>query len=61
MSLLSLFMSKKDKSKLSQEDISHLAKIFDWLLKADFEQDPHLYKKSPMHEKGSDDSIEISK
>ena len=39
-------------SDLTKEDIAHLAKVFDWLLKADMEQNSDLYKKVPMHEKG---------
>lgn len=37
-------MNKKD-TKLSDEDISELAKVFSLLLKWDMEQNPHLYKK----------------
>lgn len=38
-------MKNKKQRKLTEEEIKELVPIFEWLFKADREQNPHLYKK----------------
>ena len=48
VSLLSLFMNTKDKRKpenWTPEERERVVKVFEWLLKEDKKQNPHLYKK----------------
>ena len=54
VSLLSLFMNKEDKrnpDNWTKEELDRVVKVFEWLIKEDRKQNPHLYKKVALEER----------
>ena len=48
-----------DDTKLSEEDLDNLTKVFSMLLKWDMEQNPHLYKKKNPTEINKENPVSI--
>ena len=50
---------QNEKTKLSEEDLDNLTKVFSMLLKWDMEQNPHLYKKKNPTEINKENPVSI--
>ena len=48
---------KKNPKNWNQEERDRFVGVFQWLLDQDKKQNPHLYIKTPTHEKGQNDLL----